>query len=58
MVNWLSVGSDDGLSPIWCQAIVQASAELLSIRIGFSGILIKEQIFSLAKMHLKISSAR
>ena len=40
LVNRVSIGSDDGLSPIRRQAIVRASAGLLSIGIGFSGILI------------------
>ena len=28
-VNWVSIGSGNVLSPVWCQAIVWANAELL-----------------------------
>ena len=31
-VNWFSIGSDNGLSPVWRQAITWTNAKLLSIR--------------------------
>ena len=52
---------DNGLSPIWRQAIIQTNARILSIGLlgtNFSEILIKIQNFSFTKMHLKISSAK
>ena len=60
-VNWVSIGSDNGLSPIRRQAIILTNAGLLSIGplgTNFSEIFIKIQIFSFTKMHLKISSAK
>ena len=60
-VNWVSIGSDNGLSPVWCQAITWTNAVLLSIRLlgtNFSEILIKIQNFTFRKMHLKVSSAK
>ena len=60
-VNWVSICSDNGLSPIRRQVIIWTNAGLLSIGpLGtkFSEILIKIQNFSLAKMHLNISSAK
>ena len=60
-VNWVSIGSGNGLPPVWCQAITWTSADLLLIRprgttvieIGF-----KIQNFSFKKMQLKILSAK
>ena len=55
-VNWVSIGSDNGLSPIRHQAIIWTSAELLLIKplgTNFNEILIKIQNFSFAKMDLK-----
>ena len=60
-VNWVSICSDNGLLPIRRQVIIWTNAGLLSIGpLGtkFSEILIKIQNFSLAKMHLNISSAK
>ena len=60
-VNHVSIGSDNGVSPIQCQAIIQTNAGLLSIRplrTNFSEILIKIQNASFKKMHLKMSSAK
>ena len=61
-VNKLSiVGSDNGLSPDRRQAIIWTSAGILLIGplgTNFSEILIKIHIFSLKKMHLKMSSAK
>ena len=51
-VNWVSIGSDNGLSPIRRQAIIKTSAGLLSIGpIGtnFSEICIEIQNFSFTK---------
>ena len=55
------IGSDNGLSPGWRQAIIWTNDGILLIRplgINFSGILIGNQTFSLKKMHLKMSSAK
>ena len=55
----VSIGSDNGLSPIRRQAIAWTNAGLLSIRLlgtNISEILIG--ILSLKKMHLKWSSAK
>ena len=60
-VNWVSTGSDNALSPIWCQAIILTNAGSLSIGLlgtKFSEILIKIQAFSFTKMDLKICSAK
>ena len=60
-VNRISIGSDNGLSPIRRQAIFETNDGLFSIGpLGthFSEILIKMQNFSFTKMHLKISSAK
>ena len=55
------IGSDNGLSPGWRQAIIYTNAGLISIRpLGthFSESLIKIQNLSFTKMHLKISAAK
>ena len=55
------IGSDNGLSPGWRQAIIWTNAGLLSIgplRTYFSENLIKIQQFSSKKMHMKMSSAK
>ena len=55
------IGSDNGLSPGRRQAIIWTSARILligSLGTDFSEILIEIQIFSLKKMHLKMSSAK
>ena len=60
-VNRVSIGSDNGLSPIRHQAIISTNAGLLTIGplgITCSDILVKMQNFSFTKMHLKISSAK
>ena len=60
-VNRVDIGSDNGLSPIWHQAIIWTNAGLLSIECfgtNFSEILIKIQLFLFMKMHQKISSAK
>ena len=59
-VNQVSIGSDNGLSPVWRQAIILTNAGLLSIEplgTNFSYISLKIQYFSFMKMHLKLLSA-
>ena len=60
-VNRVSSGSDNGLSPIRRQAIIQTKAGLLLIGplgTNVNGILIKIQNFLFTKMHLKVSSVK
>ena len=61
-MNWVSIGSDNGLSPIRHQAsVVLTSAGLLStgpLATNFSEFLIKTQNFSSTKMQRQISSAK
>ena len=60
-MNQVSIGSDNGLSPIQRQAIFWTCAGLLSVRplgTNFGEILTKIQNFSYTNMHLKISSAK
>ena len=60
-VNRVSIGSDDGLSPIRHQSIIWTKADILLIeplKTNFRGILIENHIFPLIKMHLKLSSAK
>ena len=55
------IGSDNGLSPGRCQAIIWTNAGILLISpfgTNFSEILIKIHTFSFKKMHLKMSSAK
>ena len=55
------MGSDNGLSPIWRQAIIYTNDGSLSIGplgTNFTEILIKILNSSFTKMHLKISSAK
>ena len=55
------IGSDNGLSPGWRQAINWTNAGILLIgRLGrnFSEILIKLLVFSFKKMRLKVSTAK
>ena len=56
-VNWVSIGSGNGLSPVRHQAIAWTNADLLSIGpLGtrFSEIKIENVTFSFKKMHLKM----
>ena len=56
-----NIGSDNGLSPTRRQAIIWTNAGILLIRpsrTNFSEILIKIDVFSFKKMHLKMSSAK
>ena len=55
------IGSDNGLSPGRRQAIICTNAEILlmrPLRTIFSKILIEFHMFSIKKMHLKMSSAK
>ena len=55
------IGSDNGLLPGRCQAIIWTNARILFIGplgTNFNEILIGIQTFSFTKMHLKISSAK
>ena len=56
-----SIGSDNGLSPSRCQAIIRTNAGTLLIRplgTNFSENLIEILIFSFKKMRLKVSSVK
>ena len=58
-VNWVIIGSGNGLSPIRRHAITRTNAVLLSIRllgIDFRGIWIAILWLSFKKMHLKMSA--
>ena len=59
--NLTIIGSDNGLSPGWRQAIIWTNAGILLIRplgTNFSEIQIGIQTFSYKKMHLKMSSVK
>ena len=59
--NLTIIGSDNGLSPGRCQAIIRTNAGILLIGplgTNFSEILIGIQAFSFKKMHVKMSSAK
>ena len=56
-----AIGSDNGLSPCRCQAVIWTNAIILLIRIlaaNFSEILSYSHIFSFNKMRLKVSCAK
>ena len=61
-INKLTIiGSDNGLLPDRCQAIIWTNAEILCIGLlgtNFSEILIEILTFSFKKMRLKVSSAK
>ena len=60
-VNWVIIGSGNGMSPVRRQAIIWTNAGLLSIELlgtSFSEIGIGILSFSCKKMHLKMSSAQ
>ena len=60
-MNWASIGSDNGLSPVRHKVITWTNACLLSIRpleTNFSENRIKIQNYSFKKMLLKMSSAK
>ena len=55
------IGSDNGLSPSRCQAIIWTNSGILlsgTLWINFSGIVSEIHTFSLKKMHLKMSSVK
>ena len=57
----ITIVSDNGLSPVWRQAIMWTNAGILLIGplgINFSDILIEIHIFSFEKIHLKMSYAK
>ena len=59
--NLTIIGSDNGLSPGWCQAIIWTNAGILLIEplgTNLSEILIGIQTFSFKKMRFKIPSAK
>ena len=59
-VNRISIGSGNGLPPVWRQTITWINTDLVSIlplRKNHSEILMKIQNFSFMKMNLKMSSA-
>ena len=59
--NLIIIGSDNGLSPGQCQAIIWTNAGILSIGpvlTNFSELLIVIHTFSFKKMHLKLSTAK
>ena len=59
-VNWLSIESDNGLSPDRRLAITWSNVDALSIRppkTRFNEILVENEKFSFKKMRLKMSSA-
>ena len=60
-MNRVSIGSDNGLSPIRRQAIIWTNAGILLIGplgTNFSETVFKIQTFSLKKMNLKMSSGK
>ena len=60
-VKWVSIGSDNGLSPGRRQTIIWTNAGILltgPLEINFNEILIKSNTFSFKKMHLKMSSVK
>ena len=60
-VTYATTGSDNGLLPVRCQAIIWTNAGILLIgplRTNFTEILIEKQTFPFKKMHLKMSSAK
>ena len=60
-VNYANIGSDYGLSPSWCQAIIWTNTVILLIGPwvrNFSEILIQICTFSFRKMHVKMLSGK
>ena len=60
-LNWVIIGSDNGLAPVQRHAIIWTNAVILLIGpsgTNFSEILIGIQTFSFKKLHLKTSSAK
>ena len=60
-MNWVSIGSGNGLSPAQCHAITWSNAYSLSIgplETNFGDIWIELQNFLFVKMHLKMLSVK
>ena len=60
-LNWVNIGSDNGLAPNRRQAIIWTNAGILLIGplgTNFSEILPEIHIFSSKNMHLKMSSGK
>ena len=60
-VSWTIIGSDNGLLPVWHQAIVWTNSGLLPIRpqgTYVNEISIKIHTFSFNKMHFQVSAAK
>ena len=60
-LNWIIIGSDNGLSPVWCQAIIWTNAGILligTLGTNFNEIFIEIRTFSFKKIHLKMSSGK
>ena len=60
-MNWVSIGSDNGLSPVRRQAVIETNAGILligTLGTNFSEILIEILTFSFKKMRLRVSSAK
>ena len=58
-MNWFTIGSDNGSSPVRHQAITWTNAGVLSIGLletKFGEIRINIQKFSFTQMHLKIKA--
>ena len=58
-VNWVSIGSGNGLSPVRRQAITRTNVDILLIGLletNFNEFLIDIHDFSFMKIHLKMSS--
>ena len=61
LVTYAIIVSDNGLSPVWCQAISWTNTDLLSIGplgTNFGEISIKINTLSFKEVHLKMSSGR
>ena len=60
-MNWVNIGSENGLSPGQSQAIIWTNADILSISSSgtyFNVILLEIQISLFKQMHLNMSSAK
>ena len=60
-LNWIIIGSDNGLSPVRRRAIIWTNAGILligTLERNFTEILIGIQTFSFKKLHLKTSSGK
>ena len=60
-LNWVIIGSDNGLLPVRCQAIIWTNAGILLIwplGTNFNEMLIEIHAFSFKKTGLKMSSAK